>query len=824
MAAPTATPSSTPHRFFSSSRPRRHRKLLAGLLLLVLLACIAAWLGTLWQLRCMRAALPQLHGRIVLAGLTAPVTVRRDAHGVPHIAAQNLDDLWRAQGYITAQDRLWQMDMLRRYAAGNLAELLGPPLIEHDRAQRILQILPAAAAATAALSARDQRFLADYAAGVNAYIAACAAGRDAHWPAEFALLHYRPQPWTPVDSLLIGMNMQQMLATDFPTNLAREILAAKLPPQMLADLYPVGSWRDHPPISTQPDISAPQQVEEIPLDASQIGARATPDDLLHLERLLHLPAGGPCPGCTPGSNNWAVSGAHTTTGLPLLSNDMHLDHSIPDTWYEAQLTAGAFNVAGLTLPGLPFVIVGHNAHIAWGFTDLYADVQDVYVEQTRGDNYRTPTGWQPFTHARSVIHVRGGRDVVLDLRSTLHGPVITPLLHHEHRTLTLRWTVYDPAAVTVPFYDVDSAGDWQQFRAAFALFGGPPQNAVYADTAGHIGYQAVGKVPWRPNGLCATPIADFQHEWQGYIPFDAMPSDYDPPGGILATANARVTPDDTPYPLTLNWAAPYRNERIWKVLTSTPKLSAADLLALQNDVHSELDLVLAQRLAYAIDHAQHPSPRLRQAADLLRTWDGDVTLNASAATIVDAARKTLWPMLLTPHLGRDWKLYTWGESSYVEEQIVSQQPARWLAPGYANWNDFLAAAVARALHAAHAPHDLAHWRYGVAHPVEVEHPLYGGIPWLRALTGTGVLPQSGDDSTVKQVHRSFGPSERLTVDLSSLDRSTLNLVIGQSGDPLSPHYKDHWPYWYAGTTFALPFSDAAVTAAAADTLVLTPQP
>ena len=821
MAAPTATTNSAAHAPVKQPRTRRGRWLFLLLLLFALLA-ITAWLGTLWQLRSMRAALPQLDGQIPLAGLTAPVTIRRDAHGVPHITAQNLDDLWRAQGYVTAQDRLWQMDMLRRYAAGNLAELLGPSMIEHDRAQRVLQILPTAANAAAALPARDQRFLADYAAGVNAYIAD--ATLHAHLPAEFALLHYRPQPWTPTDSMLIGMNMQQMLATDFPTKLAREIIATKLSPALLADLYPVGSWRDHPPVSSQPDISAPQTVEEIPLDASQLGRCATPRDLLHLEQLLHRPAASDCPGCTPGSNNWVLSGAHTTTGLPLLSNDMHLDHTIPDTWYEAQLTAGDFSVAGVTLPGLPFVIVGHNAHIAWGFTDLYADVQDVYVEQTRGDAYRTPTGWQPFTHTRSVIHVRGGRDVVLDLRSTTHGPVITPLLHHETRTLTLRWTVYDPASMTVPFYDVDSATNWQQFRAAFALFGGPPQNTVYADTAGHIGYQAVGKVPLRPNGLCATPITDFNHEWQGYIPFDAMPSSYDPPGGILATANSRVTPDDTPYPLTLNWADPYRNERIWKVLARKPKLSAADLLALQNDVHSELDLALAQRLAYAIDHARHAGPRLRQAADLLRTWNGAVTIDASAPAIVDATRKALWPLLLAPHLGRDWKLYVWGESSYVEEQLVTQQPARWLPHGYADWNDFLTAAVARALRTSHAPRNLTHWRYGIVHPVEVEHPIYGGIPWLRALTGTGILPQSGDDSTVKQVHRSFGPSERLTVDFADLDRSTLNLVIGQSGDPLSPHYKDHWPYWYAGTTFALPFSDAAVAAATTHTLVLTPQP
>ncbi len=798
---------------------RGPRLLVFGILLFAVLLFAVAWASTLWLRHNMRASLPQLDGHLAVAGLAAPVTVQRDAHGVPHITAQNLDDLWRAQGYVTAQDRLWQMDMLRRFAAGDLAEILGSNLLEHDRTQRILQIREAAEAATAALPEREQHFLADYAEGVNAFIAAT----QSHLPAEFRLLGYRPRPWQPVDSLLIGMNMQQMLSTDFPTKLAREKISAKLSPEMLDDLYPVGSWRDHPPVSSAPNITAPQKILEIPLDASQVGAQATPQELLHLDDLLHVQHGPDCRDCVPGSNNWVVSGAHTVTGLPLLSNDMHLDHTIPNVWYEAQLTDGDFNVAGVTLPGMPFVIVGHNAHIAWGFTDMYADVQDVYIEQTQGDRYLAPDGWHPFQHVREVIHVRNERDAVLDVRRTAHGPVISPLLPHEKRVLALRWTAYDPAAVTVPFYAVDSASNWEQFRAAFAWFGGPPQNVVYGDTAGHIGYQAVGKIPLRPNGLSGVPIPDANHEWQGYIPFDDLPSAYDPPDGILATANARVTPDGYPYPITLNWDAPYRNERIWKVLASQPRLSAADMLALQNDVHSELDQELAQRFAYAIDHTQHASLRLRQAADLLRSWDGTVSIPSPAAAITDAARSALWPMLLAPRLGKEWKIYRWNESSYVEEQLITHEPARWLPSHFANWNDLLAAAVTQGLRAAHAPPNLKRWRYGYAHPVEVEHPLYGQIPWLRALTGTGVLPQSGDDSTVKQVGRSFGPSERLTVDFADLDRSTLNLVIGQSGDPLSPYYKDHWPYWYAGTTFALPFSADDVQKSATHTLTLTPQ-
>jgi penicillin amidase len=773
----------------------------------------------LWLRHAMRTSLPQVDGELHVTALSQPVMVRRDAHGVPHISAANMDDLVVAQGYVTAQDRLWQLDMLRRFASGNLAEILGPEAIEHDRAQRILEIGHAADAALAAMDPADRHYLEDYAGGVNADI----AQTQAHLPAEFRLLHYRPAPWQPRDCVLVALNMVQTLSVDFPTKLAREKIAAHLDrPILLDDLYPVGSWRDHPPISTTPDITAPQEIPQIPLDSSQTSVRDSVEDILHLQRLLPSIRIPNCADCAPGSNNWVVSGAHSITGSPLLSNDMHLDHTIPDTWYEAQLTSGDFNVGGLTLPGVPFVVVGHNSNIAWGFTLLYADLQDVYVEQTDGKVYKTAQGWQPFQKDHEVIGVRGGRDVMLDVLRTEHGPVITPLLPHEKRTLALRWALYDPATVTMPFYQLGSAQNWDQFRAALANFGGPPENVVYADKQGNIGYQATGKIPMRPHGLTGVPITDANHEWQGYIPFDQLPSVYNPPGGILATANSRVTPDGYTNPVTLDWGPPYRNERIWKVLGNQPKLSAADMLALQNDVYSTLDQELAQRLTYAIDHAAHPSHRLREAADLMRTWDGNVTIPSVAATIVDATRDALWPMILKPRLGDDWKLYQWASSSFVQEQIVTGQSRRWLPTQYSNWNEFLATAVDRGMSALHAPLDLKAWHYGPAHPVEVEHPLYGGIRWLRGWTGTGAQPQSGDGTTVKQVSRSFGPSERMTVDFSNLDKSTLNLVIGQSGNPLSPNYMDQWPYWYGGTTFALPFSEAAVHAAATHTLTLVP--
>jgi penicillin amidase len=524
---------------------------------------------------------------------------------------------------------------------------------------------------------------------------------------------------------------------------------------------------------------------------------------------------------------------------------MHLNHSVPGVWYEADLqsTGDNFHAAGVTLPGYPFVIVGHNDHIAWGFTNLGADVQDLYLEHLRGTGstaeYETPDRtWHPVLHQREVIHVSHHADVVLDVAATQHGNTTTPLISalfpKENRPISLRWAIYDPSTITSPFFSIDSAVDWPSFTAAFSTFGGPSQNVVYADEHGNIGYHVAGKVPIRGSLTQPTPLApaptdalDPSHDWAGYIPFDQLPQSFDPAGGILATANSRVTPDDYPYPIALNWGAPYRNERIWKVLGSRDHLTPSDMLALQTDVYSDLDHVLAQRLAYAIDHSTTKDRRLHQAADILRQWNGHVDANASAPAIVDAARGALWPLLLNPHLGDAARLYTWNEKPFAEEQLIMHTPARWLPSNYANWDELLTAAVGNGLLQAHAPFNLAKWQYGKSHPVDIEHPLFSQSSLLQQLigvpTGTGVQPQSGDTTTVKQVGRAFGPSERFTADLSDLDHSTLNLVLGQSGNPASPWFMDQWPAWYKGTTFPLPFTKTATDAATTHTLTLTPQ-
>ncbi len=791
--------------------------MLASLAAVLLVAIAAVFAGLQHRLR---TSLPPLDGTLRLPGLSAPVTVRRDAHGVPHIEAATLDDLLTAQGWVTAGDRLWQMDMARRLPAGEAAEVLGPSLVAHDRTERVLGLRDVAARMIRTLPSTQMAQLEAYASGVNAFIAQAEAAGTL--PAEFSLLAYKPAPWRPVDSMLIALSMAEMLDHNWPDKLKREQLTARLDRAgfgtLAADLYPVGSWRDHPPVPTAPAISDPQEVPLIPLDPSQVRGVAP---LTPVPGLLAL-GDSPCPGCRPGSNEWAVSGARTASGKPLLSNDMHLSHGIPDPWYESELHAGSFHVAGVTVPGLPFISAGHNDHIAWGFTALGGDTQDLYVEQVNAQGeYRDPSGhWRPIEHEHETIRVRGGRDISLDLERTAHGPLITPLLKGEPRPIALHWAIYDDAAQGLPLFALDSATDWTGFRAALATWWAPTLNVVYADDAGHIGYQAVGLIPIRAGGLQSMPVAPGSGagEWTGVIPFEALPSTLDPESGIVATANARVSPDGYPYQLTLDWAPPYRNERIWHWLGGKAKLTPADMLALQTDVYSEVDQEIAQRLAYAIDHAARPSKRAREAADLLRSWDGVLAVDSPAAALVAGVNRAFWPAVLRPKAGDGAALYDWGEEPYAREQLIARQPAAWLPPGFAGWNEFLTGLVETTLK--DAPGNLRTWRYGDTHTLAIEHPLWGRLPGFHA--GVGPLPQSGDVSTVKQVSGDVGPSQRFTADFADLDHSTENIVMGESGDPKSPYFGDQWGSWYGGSTFTLPFTAGAVRAAATHTLRLLP--
>jgi penicillin amidase len=526
----------------------------------------------------------------------------------------------------------------------------------------------------------------------------------------------------------------------------------------------------------------------------------------------------------PGSNNWVIAGQHTASGKPLLSNDMHLALTEPNIWFMADLRAPGYHAAGVTLPGVPFVIAGHNEHVAWGFTALYADVQDLYVEKLDGKgNYQSPDGsWKPLAVDHAVIHVRGGKDVQLDVQSTDHGPLLNPIFTRENRPIALKWNLYDPVFSALPLYEMNVASSWEEFSAAINMWSWPTQNIVYSDDQGHIAYHAIGKVPLRPAGLQGVPIQDSAHEWRGYIPFDAMPGIVDPPSGFLATANSRVTTAKYPYPLSLEWSDPYRAERIYKALQGREQLTPKDLLAVQTDVYSEMDQELGHRFAYAIDHTAGIDERLRKAADLMRSWDGKLTTDSAAASVVTQARLAFWPLILEPKLGKDAEDYRWSESNFAEEEIIMHGSADWLPPGYKDWDALLTEAVRKGMEKGKAPGDVTLWTYGSWHVVDIEHPLAVYLPLVGRVAGTGPQPLSGDTTTVKQVGRDFGPSQRFTMDWNNIDGSTEDIVLGESGDPLSPYFRDQWADYYGGTTFGFPFTAAAVAAQTRHTLRLLP--
>src|ERR1017187_7555706 len=407
-----------------------------------------------------------------------------------------------------------------------------------------------------------------------------------------------------------------------------------------------------------------------------------------------------------------------------------------------------------------------------------------------------------------------------------HGPIITDLVPGEARKLALQWVIYSPKASAIPFFQVNSAKNWEEFRAAFSVFGAPGQNVVYADVDGHIGYQATGFVPIRAAGDGSLPVPGDTdaYAWTGFIPYDEMPQVFDPPSGILATANGRISPNGYPYSMSIEWDSPYRTERIYKLLNQPKKYTPADMLAIETDVVSEFDRYCAERLVYAIDHTPKASDRAKAAADIMRGWDGAMDTDSAAPSIAYYSRGKLNEFLVQPKLGDSWKEYTrWFMTPVWLETVLSHQPPQWLPAGYANYDELLTAAVEAAGTDCKTPKSLTLGAWGRVHQIDGQHPFWSNVPILKRGAGPGPQPLSGDGVTVKQAGKHFGPSERFTADMANLDNSTLNIVNGESGNIFDEHYNDQWDAYYHGRTFKLPFSSEAVNRAAQHHLTLQPQ-
>lgn len=792
------------------------RRLLGLSLLLILLAPLGL---VAFGYLSARAALPQLDGTLRAPGLGAPVEVLRDEYGVPHIYAESLEDLFFAQGFVTAQDRLWQMEVDRRMAWGKLAEVFGEAGLEADKLFRAFGLGRAAQAEEALLTPAERRLLQAYADGVNAY----ARGGGGALPWEFRLLLIDFEPWRPVDSLAWAKMLAWQLGGNWSSELLRAALLEHLSPEQVAQLMP-----------SVPAGTVPQVAADLPLKG--LGRSL-------LERFRKVTGLVRPPSSELGSNNWVISGARTTTGRPILANDPHLGVQLPPVWYEVHLSADGVDAEGFSMPGLPGIIVGHNRHIAWGITNTGADVQDLYVERRNPENpnqYLYEGVWEEARLVRETIRVRGwSQPVELVVPYTRHGPVLNAEAVGEE-PLALRWTALEPTRVAQSVMQLLVAEDWTQFRDALRHFAAPAQNFVYADVEGNIGLQVAGWVPVRASGDGLVPVPGWraEYEWNGFIPFEALPSEYNPAAGFIATANNRVAADGYPYLISHEWAPGFRVERITSLLQAKDRIGLADSRAVQLDVRSGFAAAFVPSILAAADkHADVP-PRVEAVLEKLRHWDYEMTADSVAGTVVQVAYNRLLDNTLADELGEEgFELYRGDGRSHVLAMLgfLASDNSEWFDDRRTAevedkddivWRSLVEAVDQLAARFGERPDG---WQWGRLHTVEFSGPL-GRLPLLGTFLNLGPFPRPGDSSTVNVSGYSYlapyreahQPSFRLLLDVGSWDDALAVLTTGQSAQLLSPHYGDQVSMWLEGRYRNGAFDERHVRDAAVHRLLLVP--
>jgi penicillin amidase len=822
------------------ARRRWLRRALLGLgAALLFVACGAA--GLLWW------SLPPARATPRIPGLSAPVEVTLDRHGIPRIAAQTERDAAAALGWLHARDRMFSMELMRRGASGRLSEIAGPGLLRADRFVRTLGLSRRAEADLAGLPAEARATLEAYAAGVNAWIAE--RGRFA--APEFIPLG-APEPWRPEHSLLWGKVMGLWLSGNWRHELERARLAALLPAERLADLWPEDEspgrpdalpppvsaggppQRDalaHPPAAGDAALAArdaglPPRLSTAPPSrpagsAPRAGALAAVDTG-HLSRLLTALPRFPEPGTLPhsASNAWAVSGARSASGAPLLASDPHLGFDAPVLWYLARMdiAEGGRVLAGATSPGVPGIVIGRTRDLAWGFTTTHSDTQDVFVETPAGpDAYETPDGPRPFTAREETIAVRGADPVRVRVRETRHGPVISDLDPEGAaggRVLAVSMANLAPNDTSAAgLLALNSARTVAEGRAAAALITSPPQNLMLADHAGGIAMVLTGRTPIRRagDGSRPAPGADGSHDWTGWVPFDALPHAQDPPGGALANANNRVSPPGHPVFLGRDWFGDWRFRRVGELLAARPRHDAPGFAAMQRDTVS----LLARELVAPPDAILRKAPRPEGAAgtahDLLLAWNGDIAADRPEPLVFNAWMRAARRLALEAGGAPPGA----GGPEFLRHVLSPD------GRGASAWcGGDCAALAARALREAVAElqategPDPAAWRWGRVHVARFEHPILRFAPLLGPWTRLEA-PTGGDEETVgrggmrggagqtrpwQHVH---GAGLRLVADLSDPDRTLAIIATGQSGHPLSRRWGDLLPAWRDGGTVAL---------------------
>ena len=758
-------------------------------------------------------AMPPYSGAETLKGLSAEVRVWRDHFGVPHIFAASMDDAARALGYVHASERMFQMEIMRRVGQGRMAEIRGPDLLGVDKFIRTLGLYREAESSFSALSPWAQRRAQAYADGVNAFL-------DSHaLPPEFLLAGVRPEHWRPADSLVIGKLEAYQLSQNFRLKLLRARLLKKLGPDETNWLFPTPKASD--PITTLPSLGDGRAVREGIDD--EIGA------------LTGIGRGA--------SNEWVIAGSRTETGKPILANDPHLELSAPILWYLARIVTPEGSVKGATIPGAPVFVLGQNDSIAWGLTTADSNVEDLFVETVDPadpKNYLTPGGPKPFETREETIHVKGGADVTLAIRTTRHGPILSDVSKDAAtaagpgQAVALAYTgLGDRDTTAEAFMRVDAARNWGEFLDALRVYQTPTQNLVYADVAGNIGFFNPGLVPMRKAGDGLGPVdgASGDFDWTGMIPFDQLPQLYNPAIGFAFNANNADVPDDHRPSFGQDWEETFRARRIQQFFDTIDKHSLDTSAAMQAD-HLSLDVKELKPFIAAI---APPNDWARQAQAMLSKWDGVMDKDRAEPLIYTAFLSALHKILLGDKTGLDMT----EKGPFAVSTLVS------LMRDHSSWCDSPAApdpdcrkALGRALDDGLAllikrdGADINRWTWGAEHQALLRHQVYSHVPLFDRLTDLG-LPSSGGFYTLDRgggsgappdlpFARTIGGGFRGLYDLSDPGKSRFMIATGESGHVFSPHYGDLAPLWNDVRSITLAGTEDELRQTGAEELTLKP--
>lgn len=771
-----------------------------------------------------RQSQPKIRGRMILRGLKGSAEVIRDRWGTPHIFADNRDDLFFALGVVHAQDRLWQMELNRRTVSGTLSEILGEAPLEVDQLMRRAGLHRAAEREARSLDPEAAAILQAYCNGVNAFL----EQKRGALPLEFTILRTRPAPWTAADSLALGRLMGWTLSGNIDAEIVRSWLISKVGPQAMVDL--------EPPYPGGMPLVMPPGTESAP------PGREALEKIQEAARLALVGFGG-------GSNNWVVDSQKSITGMPLLANDPHLPPTTPMIWYQAHLKGAGFDVIGVSIPGLPGVAIGHNDRIAWGLTASVTDQQDLFVERLNPENphqYEYRGKWRDGTVIREEIRIRGRSEpVVEEVLVTEHGPDIGPCIPGETRTLALKSVVIEEGGLLPAALALMQARDWDDFREALRRWPSPPQNVVYADVEGNIGYQLVGFVPKRKKGLGMVPVPGWtdDYEWKGYVPFDELPCLFNPSTHFVATANAKLVGEDYKHHITNDWIEGFRTRRIVDLLTAKEKHSREDFQRMHMDCFS----ISGRELAPFITALEPQDGRLQQAIRYVRNWDYRLTPDSVGGAIVEAFFYHLYRNVFRHKVGDLLDTYT-GVGIHMMVpvnaygfrvvshllRVLREARADWFPSGdgqEVTWSSVIMRSLEEAVGdlQQRLGDDMSQWQWGRLHQITFPHPL-GQVKPLRRIFNRGPYPIAGDQNTVHQgafdpahpfVASVSTPSYRQIVDLGDLNRSVAVIPGGQSGQPGNRHFSDLMPLWLRGEYHPLLFDRRAIEAEAEGTLVLT---